>query len=204
MLQAAVNTEHFINVLLPGSEVPESLSFRKDVGVLLPNDNDHLLDLPIEIPWTSGLENLVLCIVCEPTESFIRLQFPYLSILNSTYPGNDYSVSKGLTGAGHVGLRYIAVPRKIPLPAHTKRRSDDQLKSFIHRIINVSYKGGRGLFKSCGVHLSLNSMPKDGFGFCSMPEDGDDDENEEELDADDGDEVRPGKRKKITSLCISM
>ncbi|XP_034199087.1 disease resistance protein RPV1-like [Prunus dulcis] len=201
--QAAVNTEHFINVLLPGSEVPESLSFRKDVGVLLPNDNDHLLDLPIEIPWTSGLENLVLCIVCEPTESFIRVQFPYLSILNSTYPGNDYSVSEGLTGAGHVGLRYTAVPRKIPLPAHTKRRSDDQLKSFIHRIINVSYKGGRGLFKSCGVHLSLNSMPKDGFGFCSMPEDGDDDENEEELDAAD-DEVRPGKRKKITSLCISM
>ncbi|CAL8991828.1 unnamed protein product [Prunus brigantina] len=206
--QAAVNTGHFINVLLPGGEVPQSFSFRKDVGVLLPNDNDHLFGLPIEIPWTSGLENLVLCTVCEPTESFIRPQFPHLSLLNSTYPGNDYSVSEGLTGAGHVGLRYIAVPRKIPLPAHTKRKSDDQLKSSIHRIIDVSYKGGRGPFKSCGVHLSLNNMPKDGFGFCSMPEDGDDDENEEDLDddVDDdvGDEVRLRKRKKMTSLCISM
>ncbi|CAL2229024.1 unnamed protein product [Prunus armeniaca] len=205
LVEAAVNTGHFINVLLPGSEVPQSFSFRKDVGVLLPNDNDHLLDLQIQIPWTSGFENLVLCTVCEPTKSFSRPQFPHLSLLNSTYPGNDYSVSEGLTGAAHVGLRYIAVPRKIPLPAHMKRKSDDQLKSSIHRIINVNYKGGRGLFKSYGVHLSLNNMPKYGFGFCSMPEDGDDDENKEELDDDDvGDEVRLRKRKKMTSLCISM
>ncbi|CAL2241082.1 unnamed protein product [Prunus armeniaca] len=196
--QPAVNTGHFINVLLPGSEVPESFSFRKDVGLLLPNNNDHLLDFPIEIPWTSLLENMVLCTVCEPTESFIRPCFPGLSLSNLIdgvwgFPGDDYSVSEGLTGAGHVELRYI------PLPARTKR------KRALHRIIHVSYRGGRGLFKSFGADLSRNSMPKDGFGFCSMPEDGDDDENEDEDELDDvGDEVRPRKRKKTTSLCISM
>ncbi|KAL6293466.1 hypothetical protein ACE6H2_001608 [Prunus campanulata] len=201
--QAAVNTRYDIHVLLPGSEVPESFSFRKDVGVLLRNNNDHLLDFPIEIPWTSGLEGSVLCTVCEPTESFIRPSFPNLSLNlrdgKTIYGGRDYSVSEGLTGAGHVELRYIALPCNIPLPAHTKRKSDDQLNSSIHRIINVSYRGGRGLFKSFGVHLSLNSMPKDGFGFCSMPEDGDDDENEdedeEELDDDDDDASLPFQHK---------
>lgn len=188
VLQVAINTRRDIGVFLPGSEVPESFSFRKDVGVLLPNKNDHLLDFPIEIPWTPGLENLVLCTVCEPTESFSKPWFPVLSVSNlidgaRRYWGQDYSVSEGLTGAGHVELWYI------PLLAHTKPKgdddgkSDDQLKPSIHRIINVSYRCGRGLFKSFGSHLSRISMPKDG-------KDGDDDENEgeDELDDDDDDD----------------
>ncbi|CAL2257422.1 unnamed protein product [Prunus armeniaca] len=172
--QVAINTRRDIGVFLPGSEVPESFSFRKDVGVLLPNKNDHLLDFPIEIPWTPGLENLVLCTVCEPTVSFSKPWFPVLSVLNlidgaRRYWGQDYSVSEGLTGA------------------HTKPKggddgkSDDQLKPSIHRIINVSYRCDRGLFKSFGAHLSRISMPKDG-------KDGDDDENEGEDESDDDDD----------------
>ncbi|XP_008227563.2 PREDICTED: TMV resistance protein N-like [Prunus mume] len=166
----------------------------------------HIKELPSSFGHLTALAKLSLeRTAIEELPSSIG-DFTALEILNLEGCENLANLpQKGLTGAGHVGLRYIAVPRKISLPAHMKRKSDDQLKSSVHRFINVNYKGGRGLFKSYGVHLSLNNMPKDGFGFCSMPEDGDDDENKEELDDDDvGDEVRLRKRKKMTSLCISM
>ncbi|XP_021817917.1 uncharacterized protein LOC110760050 [Prunus avium] len=206
LLNQPLKRHNVITVTLPGSKVPEWFSFPdSDVGVLLLNSN-YIHEHKIEIPWTFGLENtkLVLCTVWEITESFkgpcdVELSF-FIDGVCIGYGLSLWSVSEGETGARHVWLQYV------PLPAHTKPKSDDQLKPSISLIITVSCTGGKGLlFKSFGAHLAHISIPKDG-------DDGKNDENEENEDEDEyeyesdndvGDEVRPRKIKKMTSLCIS-
>ncbi|KAL6293828.1 hypothetical protein ACE6H2_001970 [Prunus campanulata] len=224
LLNQPVKRHNVITVILPGSKVPErfsfpdsdvsvSFSFCTDVGVLLLNRN-AIHERKIEIPWTFGLENtkLVLCTVWEITESFtgpcnVELSFFIDGVCIGH--GQNWFVSKGETGARHVWLQYV------PLPAHTKRKgdddgkSDDQLKPSISRIITVFCTGGKGLlFKSFGAHLAHISMPKDGDDGKNDEneenEDEDEDEYEYESDNDVSDEVRLRKRKKLTTLCISI
>ncbi|BFG15414.1 hypothetical protein CerSpe_016890 [Prunus speciosa] len=166
-----------IKVKLPGSgnEVPEWFTFRN--YIVKDTSEATYYDLPIEIPWTSGLEKtkLVLCAVWEITESFVsprHLEFNVFNAFNfwdgvriSSFR-DKWCVSGGETGAGYVWLACIL--------AHVK-------PSPIFRIV----VHGKGLIiKSIGAHL-----------------DGDDDGkhiDENELEDDDvGDEVRPRKRTKI-------
>ncbi|BFG15731.1 hypothetical protein CerSpe_020040 [Prunus speciosa] len=201
LLNQPVKRYNVINVILPGGEVPEWFSFCTDVGVLLLNINSNHehksvipIEIPIEIPWTFGLENtkLVLCTVWEITESFNGMCLVHLLFyIDGVRHVSINEVPEGETGARHVWLQYV------PLPAHTKRS--------ISLIITVSCTCGSGLlFKSFGAHLAHISMPKDGDDGKNDEneenEDEDEDEYEYESDNDVGDEVRPRKRKKMASL----
>ncbi|XP_016647965.1 PREDICTED: TMV resistance protein N-like [Prunus mume] len=135
-----------IKVKLPGSgsEVPEWFTFRN--YIVKDTSEATYYELPIEIPWTSGLEKtkLVLCAVWEFTESFVspcHLEFNVFNAFNF-WDGvrmhcfrDVWCVSGGETGAGYVWLTCIR--------AHVK-------PSPIFRIVVY----GKGLIiKSIGAHL---------------------------------------------------
>ncbi|CAL8082554.1 unnamed protein product [Prunus armeniaca] len=135
-----------IKIKLPGSgsEVPEWFTFRN--YIVKDTSEATYYELPIEIPWTSGLEKtkLVLCAVWEFTESFVspcHLEFNVFNAFNF-WDGvrmrcfrDEWCVSGGETGAGYVWLTCIR--------AHVK-------PSPIFRIVVY----GKGLIiKSIGAHL---------------------------------------------------
>ncbi|XP_021834144.1 disease resistance-like protein CSA1 isoform X2 [Prunus avium] len=183
-----------IEVKLPGSEVPEWFSCRKDVGVLLNQDygfepySDDICELVVEIPRAFKWENakLVLCAVFENCcGGSYNIEAGVTIDGVDTY--NDRFSSRKIDSA-HVWLQYIPLADYFIEPNVNDKESDDQLKKSYLCRVTFSYGGERLLFKSCGAHLADISMPKDG-------DDGKNDENE--LDDDDvGDEVRPRKRKK--------
>ncbi|XP_020409633.1 uncharacterized protein LOC109946422 [Prunus persica] len=168
--------------------------------------------LPIEIPWTSVLENtkLVLCAVWEITESFVSpcsLRFDVSSICR-----NRFDVSGGETGAGNVWLECISLHGVHDQFEHVVFKGETEWDShfqgttlwmeytplLLHDqltspIFGVTVHGNGLRIKSIGAHLAHIRMSKDG---------GDDDgkhidENELDDDGDVGDEVRPRKRTKI-------
>ncbi|XP_021834125.1 TMV resistance protein N-like [Prunus avium] len=162
-----------------GSEVPEWFTFRNYFDDYDESKFDYIDDygrtvrnykLPIEIPWTSILENtkLVLCAVWEITESFVNpcsLRFELYDYLDTV------DVSRGEIGAGNVWLECFRISYY------------EQLKTPTFRV-KVSGQGLR--IKSIGAHLAPVSMSMDG------------DDDGKHIDENElGDEVRPRTRTKI-------
>ncbi|BFG15429.1 hypothetical protein CerSpe_017030 [Prunus speciosa] len=143
-------------VILPGSgsEVPEWFTFRHyfddyDESKFDYIDDDGMIvrnyELPIEIPWTSVLENtsLVVCAVWEITESFVSpcdLEFELYDYLDAVH------VSGGEIGAGNVWLECFRIPSYY-----------EQKKTPTFRV-KVEGQGLR--IKSMGAHLAPISMSR--------------------------------------------
>ncbi|KAM1385209.1 hypothetical protein PS2_031358 [Malus domestica] len=182
-----------INIILPGSEVPNWFSCRKDVGVVVDDtttDHGCICEIFIEIPRTFKWKNtgLVFCAAFKIMQIFSGDRAFYINASINGVPIikdlPDYWLVVGfkVTYAAHVWLKYI------PLPAHIKSKVDergDQSKPYLCRV-GVHYLFSRKglLLNGCGVHLGNFSMPED---------DGEDDD-------DVGGEVRPRKKKRVLAI----
>ncbi|KAM1270418.1 hypothetical protein ACFX13_032324 [Malus domestica] len=172
-----------ISIILPGSEVPNWFSCRKDELVVVDGTTGCICEMFIEIPRTFEWKNTGL-VFCAVFKSMQYINFRTQTAVNGVpiYEGNDF-LGMGLkeTDAANVWLKYI------PLPAHIKSKVDeggDQSKPYLCRVSFYCAFGKGSLLIGCGVHL----------GNCSMPEDGGED------DDDVGGEVGPRKKKRMLAI----
>ncbi|XP_050142756.1 TMV resistance protein N-like isoform X2 [Malus sylvestris] len=175
-----------INIILPGSEVPNWFSCRKDVGVVVDGttaDPGCICEIFIEIPRTFKWKNTGL-VFCAAFKIMQNLSGFYTETAVNGVPIKDqghFLFESKETDAAHVWLQYI------PLPAHTKSKVDeggDQSKPYLCRVrVYHTFREGL-LLNGCGVHLGNFSMPEDG---------GQDDD-------DVGGEVGPRKKKRMLAI----
>ncbi|KAM1692272.1 hypothetical protein ACFX2K_031901 [Malus domestica] len=176
------------SIILPGSEVPNWFSCRKDVRVGVDGsttDPGCICEIFIEIPRTFKWKNTIL-VICA---AFTNTQNAYCDFtIETAVNGVRIYESDVLiqliskkTDAARVWLTYI------PLPAHIKSKVDeggDQSKPYLCRVgLHILQRVQEGL-NGCGVHLGNFSMPEDG---------GEDDD-------DVGGEVRPRKKKRMLAI----
>ncbi|KAM1989615.1 hypothetical protein ACFX15_030951 [Malus domestica] len=185
LLHQAGKCYEVLNIILSGSEVPNWFSCRKDVREVT-TDPGCICEFFIEIPRTFKRKNtgLVFCATFESTQKFsFDCSFYTQTAVNGVLI-NDKDVfyfSSKETDAAHVWLKYV------PLPAHIKSKVDeggDQSKPYLCRVRVYRAFGEALLLNGCGVHL----------GNFSMPEDGDED------DDDVGGEVGPRKKKRMLAI----
>ncbi|XP_068317313.1 disease resistance protein RPV1-like [Pyrus communis] len=192
LLHQAGKCKEAINIIFPGSEVPNWFSCRKDVRVTDPGCSCEIF---IEIPRTFKWKNtgLVFCAAFKFTQNFsgqclfnIWMEVNGVHI-NDPDPTGFLFVTKGIDAAtkgidaAHVWLKYI------PLPAHRKSQVDeggDQSKPYLCRVTLGRYDGKGLLLNGCGVHLGNFRMPEDG---------GEDDD-------DVGGEVGPREKKRMLAI----
>ncbi|CAN6580192.1 unnamed protein product [Malus baccata var. baccata] len=155
------NCYEVISIILPGNEVPNWFSCRKDVGVVVDGtttDPGCICEIFIEIPRTFKWKNtgLVFCAAFKITQNFSGGCCFNTRTAVDGVPINDrdaYCIPD------HVWLKYI------PLPAHKKSKVDeggDQSKPYLCRVSVYCYLGKGLLLIGCGVHLGNFSMPEDG------------------------------------------
>ncbi|KAM1270417.1 hypothetical protein ACFX13_032323 [Malus domestica] len=175
------------SIILPGSEVPNWFSCRKDVRVVVDGtttDPGCICEIFIEIPRTFKWKNTIL-VFCA---AFTNMENGYCDFTIQTavnevriYEGSVLRLRSKKTDAARVWLTYI------PLPAHRKSKVDeggDKSKPYLCRVgLHILQRVQEGL-NGCGVHLGNFSMPEDG---------GEDDD-------DVGGEVRPRKRKRMLAI----
>ncbi|KAM1036697.1 hypothetical protein ACFX2C_031588 [Malus domestica] len=155
-----------VSIIIPGSEVPNWFSCRKDVRVVVDGtttDPGCICEIFIEIPRTFERKNtgLVFCAAFKITQNFSGECSFYTRTAVNGVPMYDrvdcWFVSKE-TDAAHAWLTYI------PLMAYMKSTVDeggDQSKPYLCRV-GVYLLGEGLLLNGCGVHLGNFSMPEDG------------------------------------------
>ncbi|CAN6580188.1 unnamed protein product [Malus baccata var. baccata] len=177
-----------LNIILPGSEVPNWFSCRRDVRVVADGttaDRGFISEFFIEIPRTFKWKNtgLVFCAAFKTTQNFSGFcSFYTVTAVNGVLINDNGVNGQGVpfleskeTDAAHVWLKYV------PLPAHIKSKVDeggDQSKPYLWRVSFYCAFGEGLLLNGCGVHL----------GNCSMPEDGGEDDDDVGGDDDDGED----------------
>ncbi|XP_070675951.1 TMV resistance protein N-like [Malus domestica] len=195
------------SIILPGSEVPNWFSCRKDVRVGVDGsttDPGCICEIFIEIPRTFKWKNTIL-VICA---AFTNTQNAYCDFtIETAVNGVRIYESDVLiqliskkTDAARVWLTYI------PLPAHIKSKVDeggDQSKPYLCRVRVCCGSSDAPLLKGCGVQVGLHILQRvqEGLNGCgvhlgnfSMPEDGGED------DDDVGGEVRPRKKKRMLAI----
>ncbi|KAM1466322.1 hypothetical protein ACFX2I_031531 [Malus domestica] len=173
LLDQAGKCYEVISIILPGSEVPNWFSCRKDVRMVVDGtktDPGCICEIFIEIPRTFKWKNtgLVFCAAFKIMQNFSGDCTFYIKTAVNGVPiitdPPDYWLVVGSkeTDAAHVWLKYI------PLPAHIKSKVDergDQSKPYLCRVGFHSFSGkakAKGLLlNGCGVHLGNFSMPED-------------------------------------------
>ncbi|XP_068317311.1 disease resistance protein RPV1-like isoform X2 [Pyrus communis] len=195
LLHQAGKCKEAINIILPGSEVPNWFSCRKDVRVTDPGCSCEIF---IEIPRTFKWKNtaLVFCAAFKFMQNFSGLCFFYTKTEVNGVPiidvDQDLALDPDLDLAldpdldlirdlAHVWLKYI------PLSARIKSQVDeggDQSKPYLCRVTLRRYGGEGLLLNGYGVHLGNFRMPEDG---------GEDDD-------DVGGEVGPRKQKRMLAI----
>lgn len=184
-------------VILPGSEVPKWLDWRKiEVCVLrLPDSKGDICELLIEIPRTLKWEKtgLLVCAVFEATQDccgewcFFDLRIRVNEVDMDKYaldemdwdedldtPLGCYFTETGTEPSAHVWLKYI--PLNVDIKQEVDTKSDPSTPYLCRLTFFSEYCEGTFLFKSCGVHLA------------NVPYDDDEEEEEEEDYGYDDDE----------------
>ncbi|KAB2623110.1 TMV resistance protein N-like [Pyrus ussuriensis x Pyrus communis] len=181
LLHQAGKCNETISIILPGSEVPNWFSCRKDVRVTDPGCSCEIF---IEIPRTFKWKNtgLVFCAAFKCTQNFSGgCRFSTRTAVNGV-PIIDVDRDLDLIpDLAHVWLKYI------PLPARIKSQVDeggDQSKPYLCRVTLYHSDGEGLLLNGYGVHLGNFRMPEDG---------GEDDD-------DVGGEVGPRKKKRMLAI----